>query len=332
MRAVTLLLAVGGLIFGTALIGYFGFGGVAHALLAVGWVGFLAIVAYHLVVIFLLGVCWYLVTPRSAPLVAFAFGRLVRDSGSELLPLSQVGGFVMGARAATLLGLPSAIAIASTIVDVTMEMLAQLAYTALGLGILAAQKPNTPLIAWTAFGIVLALLAAIIFILVQRHGFTMLGSVIHRIPHRWAKGVASRLAPIQHAIREIYHHAGALWSVSLLHFAMWVASGVETWIALRFMGVNLSISSVIVIESLLYAIRSIAFVVPSGLGVQEGAYVLLGMLFGFSPDVALALSLLKRARDLVIGVPALLTWQVLESRRLVGGLIPIRVNVRETSQ
>jgi putative membrane protein len=213
-----------------------------------------------------------------------------------------------------------------------MEMLAQLAYTALGLGILAAQKPNTPLIAWTAFGIVLALLAAIIFILVQRHGFTMLGSVIHRIPHRWAKGVASRLAPIQHAIREIYHHAGALWSVSLLHFAMWVASGVETWIALRFMGVNLSISSVIVIESLLYAIRSIAFVVPSGLGVQEGAYVLLGMLFGFSPDVALALSLLKRARDLVIGVPALLTWQVLESRRLVGGLIPIRVNVRETSQ
>ena len=332
MRAVTLLLAVGGLIFGTALIGYFGFGGVAHALLAVGWVGFLAIVAYHLVVIFLLGVCWYLVTPRSAPLVAFAFGRLVRDSGSELLPLSQVGGFVMGARAATLLGLPSAIAIASTIVDVTMEMLAQLAYTALGLGILAAQKPNTPLIAWTAFGIVLALLAAIIFILVQRHGFTMLGSVIHRIPHRWAKGVASRLAPIQHAIREIYHHAGALWSVSLLHFAMWVASGVETWIALRFMGVNLSISSVIVIESLLYAIRSIAFVVPSGLGVQEGAYVLLGMLFGFSPDVALALSLLKRARDLVIGVPALLTWQVLESSRLVGGLIPIRVNVRETSQ
>jgi len=332
MRAVTLLLAVGGLIFGTALIGYFGFGGVAHALLAVGWVGFLAIVAYHLVVIFLLGVCWYLVTPRSAPLVAFAFGRLVRDSGSELLPLSQVGGFVMGARAATLLGLPSAIAIASTIVDVTMEMLAQLAYTALGLGILAAQKPNTPLIAWTAFGIVLALLAAIIFILVQRHGFTMLGSVIHRIPHRWAKGVASRLAPIQHAIREIYHHAGALWSVSLLHFAMWVASGVETWIALRFMGVNLSISSVIVIESLLYAIRSIAFVVPSGLGVQEGAYVLLGMLFGFSPDVALALSLLERARDLVIGVPALLTWQVLESRRLVGGLIPIRVNVRETSQ
>jgi glycosyltransferase 2 family protein len=332
MRAVTLLLAVGGLIFGTALIGYFGFGGVAHALLAVGWVGFLAIVAYHLVVIFLLGVCWYLVTPRSAPLVAFAFGRLVRDSGSELLPLSQVGGFVMGARAATLLGLPSAIAIASTIVDVTMEMLAQLAYTALGLGILAAQKPNTPLIAWTAFGIVLALLAAIIFILVQQHGFTMLGSVIHRIPHRWAKGVASRLAPIQHAIREIYQHAGALWSVSLLHFAMWVASGVETWIALRFMGVNLSISSVIVIESLLYAIRSIAFVVPSGLGVQEGAYVLLGMLFGFSPDVALALSLLKRARDLVIGVPALLTWQVLESRRLVGGLIPIRVNVRETSQ
>ena len=332
MRAVTLSLAICGLILGTALIGYFGFGGVAHALLAIGWGGFLAIVAYHLVVIFLLGLCWYLLAPRSAPLIAFAFGRLVRDSGSELLPLSQVGGFVMGARAAILLDLPSAIAIASTIVDVTMEMLAQLAYTALGLGILAAQKPNTPLIAWAALGIVLALLVAIVFILVQRHGFTMLGSMIRRVPHRWAKGIASRLAPIQHAIREIYHRAGALWSVSFLHFAMWVASGVETWIALRFMGVNLSVSSVIVIESLIYAVRSIAFAVPSGLGVQEGTYVLLGMLFGFSPDVALGLSLLKRARDLVIGVPALLAWQVLESRRLVGGLIPVSVNARETGQ
>ena len=140
MRTLTLLFAVGGLIAGTALVAYFGFSEVAHALFAVRWTGFLTIVAFHLAVTALLGVGWYLLAPRSAPLMAFVFGRLVRDSGSEILPLSQVGGFVMGARAAALLGLPSAVAIASTIVDLTLEMLAQLGYTALGLSILSPAR------------------------------------------------------------------------------------------------------------------------------------------------------------------------------------------------
>ena len=75
----------------------------------------------------------------------------------------------------------------------------------------------------------------------------------------------------------------------------------------------------IVIESLLYAVRSVAFAVPNAVGVQEGAYIMLGAAFGLTPEVALALSLLKRARDLVIGVPALIAWQILESRRLLAG-------------
>jgi hypothetical protein len=67
---------------------------------------------------------------------------------------------------------------------------------------------------------------------------------------------------------------------------------------------------------MLYAVRSIAFAVPNAVGVQEGAYILLGASFGLTPETALALSLLKRARDLTIGVPALVAWQLLESGRL----------------
>ena len=37
---------------------------------------------------------------------------------------------------------------------------------------------------------------------------------------------------------------------------------------------------------------------------------------GIPVEAALALSLLKRARDITIGVPVLWSWQVLESRRL----------------
>jgi hypothetical protein len=99
--------------------------------------------------------------------------------------------------------------------------------------------------------------------------------------------------------------------------AAWIANSVQAWIALRFMGLDLGLGSVLAIESLVYAIRSVAFAVPNALGVQEGAYVMLGAAFGLTPETALALSLLKRARDLAIGVPALLVWQMSESGRLL---------------
>jgi hypothetical protein len=92
---------------------------------------------------------------------------------------------------------------------------------------------------------------------------------------------------------------------------------------LRFSGAPLGFATVLVIESLLYAARSVAFAVPNAVGVQEGAYILLGASFGLTPETALALSLLKRARDLTIGLPALAAWQLLESgrlwRRIAGG-------------
>jgi len=73
---------------------------------------------------------------------------------------------------------------------------------------------------------------------------------------------------------------------------------------------------VLVIEGLLYAVRSVAFAVPNAVGVQEGTYILLGGSFGLTPEMALALSLLKRARDLALGSPVLAACQFLEGRRL----------------
>ena len=71
------------------------------------------------------------------------------------------------------------------------------------------------------------------------------------------------------------------------------------------------------IEALVFAVRSIAFVVPGALGVQEGAYLLIAPLFGLDPQAAIALSLLKRARDVTIGLPALVAWQAGEGRKLL---------------
>jgi hypothetical protein len=85
------------------------------------------------------GLAWWAVAGgRAAPAGTWIFiwGRVMRDCGSEVLPLSQIGGYVLGARAITLHGVSGLAAAATTVVDVTLELCAQLAYTALGLALL----------------------------------------------------------------------------------------------------------------------------------------------------------------------------------------------------
>ena len=101
----------------------------------------------------------------------------MRDSGAEVLPLSQLGGFVMGARAAALSGMSSTLAVASTVVDVTMEMFAQLAFTAVGLGLLALAKPDAPLALPSVTGVAIMLAAAIVFVVAQRRGLSILNRI-----------------------------------------------------------------------------------------------------------------------------------------------------------
>lgn len=318
MKLATIIALIAGLILGTVIVAYFGFGAVAEALGTIGWGGFLIICAYHLVLISVLGLAWYaIVPPQQGQLRAFLWGRIVRDSGSEILPLSQLGGFIMGARAANLFGASMTLAFASTIVDVTVEVLGQLGYTALGLALLVQLQPDARLIYPVAIGIAIGVVAILGFVLVQRRGAALVERLSRRLAASWLPAATARTRTLQQTLDEIYARRGGLATGFALHFFAWIVSAGEAWLALHFMGVDLGVAAVLTIESLLYAIRSVAFAVPNAVGVQEGAYVMLGAIFGLPPEMALALSLLKRGRDLAIGIPALLAWQSMEGGALM---------------
>jgi hypothetical protein len=51
--------------------------------------------------------------------------------------------------------------------------------------------------------------------------------------------------------------------------------------------------------------------------VQEGGYVVVGNLLGISGDAAFALSLIARVRELILGIPGLIAWQVIEARHVL---------------
>jgi putative membrane protein len=299
------------------LVKYVGFGAVWSAAVAVGWGGFAILCFYSLALFLLLGSAWFvLLPPKSAPRAGvFIWARMVRDSAAEVLPFSQFGGMALGARAAILHGISRARALGSMIVDVTSEMLAQIAYIALGVAMLSARAPHNAsaqsMTTVFAIGLALAAVAGGLFLALQRYGHWMTAKLAARL----LPGAAAATATVPAALDEIYRSPARVGFSATLHFAGWLLSAIGTWVAFRLIGVHVDVAAVMAIESLVYVTRTAAFIVPNALGVQEGAYAVLAPLFGVGAEFGLAVSLLKRARDIAIGVPVLLIWQAVEGRR-----------------
>jgi len=89
-------------------------------------------------------------------------------------------------------------------------------------------------------------------------------------------------------------------------------------VVFQVLGKPIAPASAIAIQSLLEALRSATVFIPAAVGVQEAGYAALGALFGFAPETGVAVSLLRRARDIAVGVPVLLAWQAAEARRIGG--------------
>jgi putative membrane protein len=310
VKRLTALALAGGIVLAAVLVLTHGIGAIWHSSARVGWLGFGAIVAIHLGLVGLMGAAWWLLAPqrRVGWLGRFGWGRLIRDSTSETLPLSPIGGYVFGARALALSGVSGSFAAASTVVDVTVELVAQLGYTLLGLWLLDRLKPaNTfgrPVLAGVA---AMSLLVAV-FVAVQARGAGSIERFGARLARQFLGRELGGAGAVQMQMRALHGRPGVLGLAACVHFSAWVLAGVETWVTLGLMGTPLPLAAALTVDSLLYGMRSVAFVVPNAVGVQEGGLMLLCGMFGIGPDVALALSLIKRARDVAIGAPALLAW------------------------
>jgi putative membrane protein len=319
VRRAAIIAALLGLVLATVIIVYFGFDKVVLALEKIGWRGLAGLCVCYLVPVGFLAAAWLVLDPGAPPKAwfTFYFARLVRDASGELLPFSSLGGFVFGARAAILGGVEPAVAISTTVVDVTAEFIGQLGFTALGIALLF-NRPQAPqedqaLLQSSVLGLGAGVLAAAAFILLQRRAT----GPIERAVARWAPSALAQTSAVVGSVHALYQKPARLTVSSVLHLAAWVLGGVGVWAGLWFAGRHMSLRTIMGVESLVYVVRTITFAAPMGLGVIEGGYVVVGALFGLTPEFALALSLIKRVRDIVIGLPALALWQAMEGRRLL---------------
>jgi putative membrane protein len=281
---------------------------VVSALAALGWGGLAIISLLHVPVIVVMGLAWWSVGRGGASPRVFLAARWVRDSVGEVLPFSQIGGYLSGIRAATVAGVPLQAAALSMVGDLNAEFAAKLPYVLVAILVLMAVLPGNYLIRPILVALILiaaGLGAAFVF---RKRLIAAFERATARMVGKWLPEREIRLDLGHYFARDRFLPACSI------HLVMWFFGTLEAWVTFRLMGIHVSMVEALAIDALGTSFRTLGFMVPAAAGVQEAGYVLVGLAFGLPPAQGIAFSLARRARDLVIGVPGLGVWQLLEAK------------------
>jgi len=311
-RAALWLLAAGAVLFAAVLLSQ-GLSAVFATLAMAGW-GLLLVALFHLLPLVLDAAAIRVLFEPPAPrrsLLDAVLARWVGESANSLMPAGQIGGPVLMVRYLAQRGMPLQHAAAAITVSTTFQTLAQLVFAFVGVSLLGARSGSpahhslrVPVLIGSA---VLALMIAFFYLLQRRGLFAKLTGAVARISSKrdWSQ-LMRRAEAIDLALRNTHSRAGRVAGSFLLSLVGWLVGAGEVYLILQLLGRPVSWSDALLLESLGQAVRGAAFAIPASLGVQEGGYVLLAPLVGLNPDVGLALSLAKRAREILLGLPGLL--------------------------
>ncbi len=314
-----LLLGLFGFALAVVLVVHQGWADVLSALKA-GGIGLVWASLFHIVPMTINARAWQaLMARRSRPdLAGMTLAVWLREAVNGLLPVARIGGEVVSGRALMQRGVPPASAVASIVVDMTVSMATQFCFTLLGLALLAITSTDMVTVGRVALAVAVTVPIVVALLFVQKIGFFgLLSRLLHLLFGPRLAGWVGDPRQLDRSIRMIYRRPGRIWSCAVWQTVGWVVSSGEIWLFLVFLGHPVSVPAAVAIEALAQAVSSAGFMVPGALGIQEGAFLLFGGAFGLNADTALALSLARRFRDLLLFTPAVLLWQAREGRRLL---------------
>ena len=321
IRLTFYFLAFAGAALFTTLLVREGVAQIGGAIATAGW-AILAVVAYHFCVpLFLDSLAWWVLFPKAErpPLRRIYWMRWIGESVSTLVPSAAVGGDIVRARLAAIKGAPLPVAAGSVLVDLTLGVFTQAAFTLLGVVLLVQATGQRSFVGPTIIATIVGVAAVGGFYYVQRRGmFRFLARMIAKLANspEWQSLVQSG-EMLDQTVRSLYANRRAVFGCCAWTILSLILNSGEIWIALRALHLHATIANAIILQSMAMTIRSAAFAVPAGIGVQEGGYLVVGNLLGIPGDTAFALSLIARVRELTFGIPGVIAWQLIEGRRLL---------------
>jgi len=242
----------------------------------------------------------------------------IRESVNGLLPVARIGGEIVAFRLLGRLGVRGETAVASLVADLQLTLISQVLFALAGVGLLLhdARSDTLRIVGQLSLAVAAAIPLLLLFALVQHaRPFERIARVLNHVTGGKVIGLVGRSARIDQSLKLIWRQPG----IVLRYLFVWqtiqcAATAFEIWLALYFLGARVSAVDAFVLEVLIQLISSIAFLVPAGLGVQEGGFVLVGGLIGLDPATSLALAGARRIRDLLVYLPGLVMWQIAEHR------------------
>jgi len=307
--------AIGGVAL-VALVAWFGGREIGADVLHAGW-AIPGNILIHMVQLGCASVAWWLlVGDRQHSRFSFLRLRMIREGVNSLLPVAQIGGPVVAIRVMIAQGINGALAAAGTTLDLTVEAAMQLIFTLAGLALLSGEGLNPEWAPWVEGGLITGLVGLLAFVLAQRAGLMrLIEKLLVKLQTLFPKLSLESLQGLHDELLRLQKDRGILAKAAVLQLFSWSGGCFEVWLGLYAMGHPLDLAQCFIIESLGMAARSAGFAVPGALGIQEGGFILVGGLFGLPPELALALSMLKRAREVSVGCVGLLLWQWSEIKR-----------------
>jgi putative membrane protein len=283
-----------------------------NALSGAAW-GLLLLAAVHLVPLGLDAAAIRVLfgTARRGAMRAALLARWAGESANSLLPAGQLGGPVLMARQLAHGGMPLQDAAAAVTVNTTLQVFAQIGFALLGVALLGMRAGDVSGFALRNSALLASLLLAVVlgcfYVLQRRRLFARLVRTAGRFFRRVDRTPwLTQAEAIDLAVQRTYRRSGPVAASISLNLAGWLVGTAEVFLILPMLGFPVGWGDALLLESLGQSIRGAAFAIPGALGVQEGGYLLLAPAVGMPPDVALALSLAKRAREILLGVPGLL--------------------------
>jgi putative membrane protein len=301
-----------GLLVVVALVLREGVQSIASLLAQAGW-GLLLLVPLHLPPLLLDVMGWRVLILGRTRVATLFLIACIREAVNRLLPVANIGGELVGIQLLTRQGIGGTTAASSVIIETLLNIVAQYLFLMLGVVCLLNVTGNVQALGGLLIALAGGLPVALLLIWSFRTGalFKILRKLAAGVfgSQASASSLLDKMAGVDAAIRELTAAHGRLARAIAWQLAGLIAGCAETWLALRWLGHPVSPAAALAIESLTMAARSFIFVAPAGLGVQEAGLIGIGHLLGISSDVAIALSLAKRMREIVFGLPALAAWQ-----------------------
>jgi len=289
------------------------------ALTGAGW-GILAVIVLHFPQFLFSSLGWRVLVPgRPVPPLSFFIRlRWIREAINALLPVAQIGGELITARLLAMRGVPLNRSGAAIVVDLTTQMASQVVFTVFGLVLLFLGAHDGAMTPWIIAGAGVGFVLVVLFVGAQRFGmFKVLERSLIRLADKFGWSSLGEVSGLHDSIVSLYgDHARRVWTSGGHHLVSWLLGCLEVWVTLWALGLDAGLREAVIIESLAQAVRMAGLLVPGALGIQEGAFIVICGLLGIPPHSAVALALIRRIREIALGVPGLMAWQIMEGRHL----------------